>query len=398
VEVDMKSRIRRFGILAALALIATLVPLTQARAQNTFRIRVGAFPSQTLPMESMSFFPDVIQVHQGDTLRFTSNSFHTATLLPASVTDPDQWAADNGNPDGPWALFVPDPDDGAAALKLNNMAGFPSDPGCGATDTACQFDGSDANGVLNSGLPQGPEGLDFSVEVTAAPGTTFHVICLVHNAMTMEVQVVDPSADTSTQEEINEERAAQLDRDRARARELDERLSRPRSTRLPNGHRRWRAFAGFDTPNFSLVAMYPRRLRVERGDRVRWSAAANLVFEDHSVTGPRSKAMAIFNNSFVPFCDPDGDGPGPDNPPDAPPPTFCTNPDQLEFDIPARFNRPHGDGRVTRGRDLESSGIFGAGAGGPDFYTLRFTRRLNDPYVYICLIHGPFMSGRVIVR
>jgi plastocyanin len=398
-EVDMRSRFRKLGLLAAVALVGTLVPLTQtqAGAAVTLDVSVGAFPSQTLPAESMRFFPRTIRVHQNDVLHFTSDSFHTATLLPASQTDPAAWAAANANPDGPWALFAPDTDDGAEATKLNNTAAFPTDPNCGSSGNPCPFDATDATGVLNSGLPLGGP-LDFSVEVTATPGTTFHAICLVHNAMTMTIEVVDDAVPATTQQRIDETMATRLRKDRREARELDERLSRPRRTLLPNGTRRWRAFAGFDTENISLVAMYPAELNIRRGDRVRWSASENLVFEDHTVTGPRRKAIPIANSAFAPGCDPDGAGPGPDNPPEMENPPFCNDPSQLEIDFPSRFNRELGDGRVTRGGDLESSGVFGAGLGGPDFYTLRFPRRLDGPWGFMCLIHGTFMKGSVTIR
>jgi hypothetical protein len=399
-EVDMRSRFKKLGVFAALTLVAGLVPLTQTRAGvtgTTLHVDIGAFPSQTLPAESMRFFPKTIRVHEGDVLHFRSRGFHSATLLPASQTDPAAWAAANANgagPGAPWALFDTDPDDGAGALKINNQALFPTNDTCGTLDNPCPFDASDATGVLNSGLPENR--LHFSVEVTAPAGTTFHAICLVHNAMTMTIEVVDAGVPATTQDQINDAMDTLLRKDRREARELDERLSRPRRTLLPNGTRRWRAFAGFDTENIALLAMYPAELNIRRGDRVRWSASENLVFEVHTVTGPRRKANTIANSAFVPFCDPDGDaGPGPDEPASSTGPP-CDPITELEFDFPRRFVIPHGDGRVTTGGDLESAGIFGPGFG-PDFYTLRFPRRLDNPWGFICLIH-PFMQGRVAIR
>jgi plastocyanin len=379
----------KLSLLAVVALLTGVIPITGARAQNTYEVPIGQFVSPV--GESMRFFPQSIQVHQGDVLNFTTEGFHNALLLPASEDDVDAWIAANATgPTAPWSFISLDPDDGAAAAKFNNAVLFPTDPTCGgAGQPACVYDGTSIHG---SGLPlAGP--LDWSVEVQAAPGEDFWILCNVHTAMRMHVEVVPDDQPASDPAELAAEMEQQLEDDAQRAERLDNRLSKPKSKKQGN-HRVWQAYAGYDTDTLALYAFYPRRLRVERGDRVNWSFA-NLHFEDHTVTGPNKKALPLAE--IAPGCDPDGDGPGPDTPPEIPDPPFCNDPTQLEFDIDEDFILPAGDGKVKSPNDFENSGVAGSNFGGPDNYKLKFGKKLNKPYKYLCLIH-PFMRGRVAVK
>ena len=135
-----------------------------------------------------------------------------------------------------------------------------------------------------------------------------------------------------------------------------------------------------------------------KGQKVHWHWG-KLRYEDHTVTFPAKKARALAQRTGAPVCDPDGDGgPGPDNPPDTNQPPFCNNPNQLEFDIPARFAEKRGDGRFKR-FDFSNSRAEGAGVHtGQDPYTLKFTRvAAKKGFGYICMIH-PFMRARVVVK
>jgi plastocyanin len=389
---------RAWALVGASVMLAGLFPATQATAQTTYDVRVGRF-LRGAPAESMRFLPESLTVHPGDVLHFTSEGFHTATLLPAGI-GADDWVQDfSSGLEEPWSFLVADPDEPPGNVKANNRVLFPTDPSCGAADAPCQFDGGGGpvDGVLNSGIPlAGP--LDFSVEVTADPGDSFWVICLIHPKMQMRVRVVAAGEDATDPSQAAQERRQLVARDTDHARALHARLNSKRTShKIRGGGRVWDAWAGFDTHNLSLYAFYPNVLRVNKGDRVRWRFDA-LYFEDHTVTGPNSRALRIAGQSFVPVCDPDGDvGPGPDNPPDTQEPPFCSDPAQLEFDIRANFVLPHGNGTVTRRKDLESSGVLGSNVPGPASYDLTFARRLDGPYKYLCLIH-PFMRGRVLVK
>ena len=403
----MRSRPKRIGVFLTLGLLAGLlvVPHT-ARAQATVNVQVGGFLGEgtNVPSDSMRFFvPDgALSVHAGDTVNFGFQGFHTATLLPAN-TDAEQWVADNtGGLDKPWSIVVADPDDvgepGSSAAKppgkFNNAVGFPTDPTCGADPTTpCDYDGTS---VLNSGAFGGPT---FAATINANPGDTIWVVCLIHPNMRMQINVVADTEPTTTQAEIDAYQTATFAADKARAAAKHRQLVDMTVKRRVGGKVVWRAFAGFDAEGYALIAMYPRTLPIKKGHFVKFRFD-KLIYEDHTVTFPKSRAREIFRNDFLPGCDPDGDaGPGPDNPPDTQEPPFCNDPTQLELDISAFTIHKHGDNKIRSTRDFATSGVRGHAALNFDPYQLKFTRRSDRKgYKYMCLIHGPFQSGKVVVR
>lgn len=392
---------RRFVALAALsALVGGLMYSGPARAQlaGPLTVQVGSFVSEV--GEGMRFYAPTLRVEPGQVVKFQSEGFHTATLLPAD-TDVHAWAADNVSGIGkPYSLAVPDPDDNTEAggtaqepaLKANNAVLLPSDFTCGGS-TPCDYNG---NSVVNSGLPtSGP--LDFSVEINAQPGETVWVICLIHPHMRLRIEVVSDAAEASTQEDIDEFFAAWSAFDADWAAAKHEVLKNKRSSHMTESGRVWDSWVGYDNHWVTLYAMYPLKLRVRKGDTVRYHFDG-LVYEDHTATFPASLARAEAQNTFVPGCDPDGDeGAGPDGPPENEV-TICNNPANIEFDIQPDFAYERGDG-IFRGSDYENSGVRGASfAPRVDSWDLRFARRSGDkPFKYICLIH-PFMLGKVVVR
>lgn len=397
-------RLRALGALLALVAVG-LAPLTaRANHQGTVEVEVGGF-FDTAPGESMRFLAPTLRVHKGDTVKFNIPSFHTATLLPAN-TDVHAWVADNVTGVGkPYSLLTTDPDDTALdpggsspdreSLKGNNQALLPSSFTCGDPNP-CPYDGSS---VVNSGAPFGP-GFSFSALIDADAGDTVWVICLVHPHMRLRIKVVDDLDPTTSQADIDAYRDATLAADGEEAAALHEKLSdRQTKHKTATGKTVWDAHVGYDTHTLTLYAMYPRKLKIRRNQNVRFHFA-QLVYEDHTASFPTSKALPIANDSFQPSCDPDGDGgAGPDTPPDAPPPLFCSGgPSQLEFDVQPRFAYEQGNG-VFRRSDYENSGVLGASAAVSNApWDLRFSRTSGrEPFKYICLIH-PFMRGSVAVR
>ncbi|MGH2773973.1 MAG: hypothetical protein ACRDJT_00880 [Actinomycetota bacterium] len=388
---------RRIAALLVLALTGgLLVGPMNARAQSDLTVRVGGFLGQSgAPADGMRFYgPNTLRVHDGTQVEFQLRGFHTATLMPANV-DGDEWAKDNaGGIDKPFSLPSTDPDD--SAYKFNNQTIFPSDPACGTATNPCSYDGS---AVVNSGaFIDDP---NFSVTIDGATDDLINVICLIHPNMRTRIKVVDAGDPETTQEQIDARRVRLRADDTEAAAALHNKLSKRQSKHvMPNGKVVWDAFAGYDGKGFALLGNYPHKLVVRKGQRVRWHASG-LTFEDHAVTFPFDKGREVSNTQGgVPGCDPDGDGgPGPDTPPDTPGPPFCNDPSQLEFDIGARFAERRGD-RQHRLNDFDSSGIFGSGINvGRSPYTLRFTEPTSEAGLrYLCVIHGAFMDGRVVVR
>lgn len=398
----MKRQRRRVALVGVLALLAAflVVPAQPAFAQNTYEVQVSAF-SQNAPVEGMGFYPNRLTVHPGDTLQFTSESFHTATLLPANVGAQD-WIDDNATGVGaPWNLIAPDVDEPQPGnLKGNNRALFPTRQDCGAPGNPCLYDGTTATndgGVLNSGVFVFGPPTGMSVTVDAAPGDFFWVICLVHTNMRMKVRVVGPA------ETASDPAAVQAEADDAIAQDLDNgealfnKMINKRSFHMVNGKKVWDTFVGFETKDVTLFGMFPKRLKIQKGDKVRYHWD-QLGFEIHTATFPKDQALdLVANDFFIPVCDPDGDGPGPDNPPETQDPPFCNDPSQLEFDITAKVTLPGGDGKVTSRNDFQHSGIRGFDA--PDQpMDVRFPKASGRKgFGFLCVVH-PDMRGKVIVK
>jgi plastocyanin len=402
---------RKLAAFAAVALLAGALVGTAgpAKAQGTLDVQVGA-PLFELaggaPADGMRFMAPPLTVHKGDTLNFGFAGFHTATLLPVGQ-DPAAWIEANATGlDEPYNVIQLDPDDtgidpgssdSKPAVKFNNNValpnedGLPLDPQCGAAPNACSYDGGS---VLNSGLPLAQDVPPFSVLVDANPGDTFWVICLLHPNMLLQVNVVASNETATTQAEVDAYRDATAASDAAAAAELHAKHVNKRVKR--NGA--WQAFGGMDGDGFALLGNYPSKLVIRKGDRVRWRFD-RLPFEIHTVSFPKSEAREIIRNDFVPACDPDGDtGPGPDNPPEMEAPPFCNDPSQLEIELTALTVHQYGNG-TFRGGDFETSGVRGDFGVSTEPYTLKFAKRSpKKGFKYMCMIHGGFMDGTVVVK
>lgn len=363
----------------------------------TYEVQVASFLSPNVPAESMRFFPSRLTVHQGDKIHFTSQSFHTATMLPEN-TDAFRWLETNAPAvGGPFSLEIPDPDDAAGDKKGNPAALFPSDPTCGSAATPCNYDGS---GVVNSGVFVFGPG-EFTATVNADPGDFFWVVCLVHKHMRLKVEVVADDQPTSTQEAIDASAAAQQAADLDWASAAHERLSSRVSRHVTaDGTVVRDVWVGYDNHFVSLFAMYPRRVKLRRGQTVRFHFG-QLIYEDHSATMPLDKALdATRNHFFAPVCDPDGDaGTGADVPAEFTEfgPSCPGGPEQLEFDIDAVAALEQGNGVFRGNNDFENSGTRGANSSGQGSWDVKFRRIPKKGVKYLCVIHS-FMRGRIVRR
>lgn len=388
---------------ATTLLFAVLLPMTPTSAGTALSVQVGAPLSevpaaQGAPADGMRFYTPPLAVHPGDQVTFGFAGFHTATLLPANV-DADAFVQDQASGiDEPFSFVIANPDDGGTAeqpaLKANPAALAPSVDGvpatCGVEADPCSA-GTD---VVNSGLP-GESG--FVVTVDGAVGDTISVLCLIHVNMQLDIDVVDPGTATTTQAEIDAHRDAKVQSDATKAGNKHRKLLKGQTgTQLSDGSTMWDAYVGFDGPGWALVAMYPAVLELDRGDSVRWHFD-QLRFEDHTATLPAGQAKKVFANTFVPLCDLDGDGSEPRVAPDLPPPVFCSQ-GEAEFAIPPKMAYERGNG-VFKGSDYENSGAVGANfQAGASPFDVEFKSLSPDKgFKYICLVHGGFQSGRVVV-
>lgn len=396
-------RTRAAAFIVAMAVVGALLPMPGAGADNhtTYEVQAGAFLNGKGPRQvSMRFFPSTIKVERGDVLHFSAQGTHTATVLPVGVS-PDAWmSAYSGGPDLPWSVYLNDPDEGAAARKLNLKAGLvPSD--CGGEATPCLFTGGDAgnpeDSVLHSGIPLDAP-LDFSVLVDVEAPSSFWVVDLVNDSMRLKVNVVATGA--STQNAINKQKNKLIANDATAAKELHSEYATKRSkTVKKSGLVIWKAWAGLDKGTVALRYMYPTKLTLNKGQAVKWNFS-QLAHQGHSVTLPATIAAEV--GAAVPEiqCDPDGDeGTAPDEARQEGLFPYCYNPFHLELDLPELFTSSAGDGVYKAGAEIESSGF----RGGPlsessKPYQLKFpSKSPKSGFKYSSVSH-PFMLGTVVVK
>lgn len=359
--------------------------------------------------ESMRFLAPALKVHKGDILTFDFAGFHTASMLPVGADFLAFRGANTGGVGKPYSLLVPDSDDttaeGAAsdkpAVKANPAVLLPSIGGvpaqCGSADDPCDYDGTT---VVNSGLPLGPPPVTFSATVDANPGQSFWVMCLVHTHMFMRVSVVPASEAATTQADVDAVKASLTAYDQEWAEATDAKLINKQSSHTTaSGQKVYDVFAGKDSHFANLNGFYPARTEIPKGATVRfhWS---QLVYEDHTVTMPAPSVFSLFDEFFVPQCDPDTDsGPGPDtagDPNAQDPSALCPAPPQLEFDISSRVFNGFGDGSFRGTADMEHSGIRGAQFSS-NYMDVKFrARSTKKGWRFICMLHP--MAGRIVVR
>jgi plastocyanin len=359
-----------------------------AGAGVTLKIKVGSGFGREFPGGSTRFFPDTVTVHQGDSLQFT----FPPILIPTDTT-PEAFLADNAQIDDPYHALAHDPDDGATATKINPTQLAPVD--CGTVGAPCHYD---ATGVLNPGfLGEGK----FFVVIDAAAGSVFHGLSSPWGQSALRIEVVADTAASDSQAALDARAADLKAQDQAAAFALFDDYSNRHTFTDADGHKVWDAWAGIDQGPIVILAMFPAKLKIAKGDSVMWHF--DLTNEVHSATMPLKKANKLARGMFSPKCDPDGDdGPGPDNPPEIRQPPFCNDPTQLEADMANLVQK--GDGVQDSPNEYQDSGWHGPenspdGFFNNDPFTVSFNTKTDRTGIaYACSFHGSFMKGVVVVR
>ena len=384
------SRKRLFAALALAAVTTALLPVSPASAATTYQVQVGAEAGRAF---SWRFYPSAIKVAQGDTLQFNA----MVNLTPAGESAEEWREKFASDVDQDYYLWQSDPDDASEKINLNALWEFVGPP-CGTADAPCSYTGDE----IHNGVPFLSDDPGFAVVVDAEPGTVFYALSLFGGQAHMRIEVVEP-AEASTQAELDARSAELLERDTALANALWNSLNNPEKHR-EGGKVVWDAYAGYDTRNLSFFDNFPKRLTVKKGQKVRYHF--ELENEYHSATTMVDKAFEVFNESFFPQCDPDGDaGSGPDTMPTSEEPPFCDDPTQLEADMHPLFFGQAGNGAVSSLTDFESSGVRspeslqGGGFGDGKYWDVTMKKaNTKKGFKFICLLHGPGMNNKVFVK
>jgi plastocyanin len=408
---------KRASLFLAAGLVAASAAVPGGNALAThggnLEIQVAA-TLDGVPGESLRFLsPYTVRVHRGDTVAFDLRRGHSAGLLPEDVSAQDWLDANWYSPNGAYSPIVEDDEPGEL---IDNFSAIdaPSDPACGNTgEPACEYDGNDFvySGTI-FGQPPPPEGqeppesLTFATTIDAPPGTRIWVVNLVFPRERMKIQVVGNNEPATTQPEIDTARASQLAEDQEWADAMHAKMRNKRTSHVAqDGTRVWDAWAGVDNDHASLNQFYPRKLKVEKGQRVRWHFS-QVLNQIHTVSMP---IPGIFDQPFELVGTFECDSPNAADAPAPPPPSQeeepqCPAGTTLEFEF-GPFLTGLGNNTWTGPDDVEHSGFRGADLqhlSPPLQYKTPYTVKMNrktgrQPMEYLCFIHDD-MVGRLAVE
>jgi plastocyanin len=279
------------------ALVASVLACPAARAgPGTLTIRAGAVhpTNRDAPYVYTRYYPDVLQVHRGQTVRWTFEQTHSVTFSKAAR--PGWYRPDE----------IPD------TYAVDERFGF------GATDCGlvglkpCTFTASTA--FLSSGVSRVRQEQPFEVRVDAPPGT-YTYFCTLHPAMSGAIQVVRDTVVVRTQKQLDAYARSDVRADSKAADAVFRADQKPVSTVDAGGRRVWRGLLGDSTPDkhVSIVAFMPADLDAAAGDKVRYVFRDHAINEPHTVTfptevsgGPPPGPVGLGTFALFPACDFDG--------------------------------------------------------------------------------------------
>lgn len=352
-------RVLRMAIFAALVAAVALPGATFAAgpaadsAPQTYNVLVG-YENTRQAYDIMSFFPNVVTIHVGDTVHWKINSkeLHTVTFLAGSSL-PD--------------LIVPSAtvggDPSISPILLNPLAADKAVPAGG------MYDGST---YANSGLMgyESWEYQDFNLTFTKAG--TYDYVCIVHGTMMSgkvvvegpEVRVPSPGQSTALGHKQLAEQLAKVPAvmRAAKAQAMPDELN-------PDGSATHFITLGYMDGQIDVMGFFPNQVKVKPGDTVVWAMSPNN-FAPHTVTflnGAPDPELAIPSGSLL-YADPG---------------TFF----------------PSGSGT-----ELTRSGVFNSGVVEPtpgqftEFYSLKIGDMSPGLLPYVCLLHDESgMRGSLMV-
>jgi plastocyanin len=373
----VNSRVLRFVVVAAVAIGTTSLALPAGAVSQSFTVKVDGAPPAGQPWAFLRFFPGAsLRVHAGDVIDFAwagTDTPHTATLVPSD--DAAAWRADNQGQDDPYQDPIPDSvvggDDGD--LIENPAVVAPSDPTCGTDATPCSFDGTS---VVSSGFqfsnPSAEPSFFASVD---APVGTYSFLCLLHPGMEDQLKVVADATTIPTPAAIAAKAAKQL----KRAVQVDGAAAELQAQTVGHAGRKVIVSAGGFSNGVSVNEFPDDPISVHVGDRIVVSGTGEI----HTATFPRRSYKK------TPFVVTDCELTGADAP--AQSPLDCADPSTLEIVLNAKAFRPTTANRLKDPDTFLNSGLL--------IIPLahKFVASRPGRYTFVCLVHGPQMSGVIKV-
>jgi plastocyanin len=239
---------------ALLTLALAASALAKPAGPRTYTVLVGA---ESVPkgVDVMSYFPDHLTIHVGDTVHWVQNSneIHTVTFLGTS-TLPELIvpAASLGLPSTPSPLvFNPTAVNPTAATSLE------------ATTT-----------YVNSGLMGREPGQARSFDLTFTAAGTYHYVCIVHGTMMSgTVTAVGTAVRVPTPGSALALAHRQIAREMAKAPAVLRAAARQERPATKNADGTWthHIVIGYSKGNIDVMGFFPSLVRVHPRDTVQWT-------------------------------------------------------------------------------------------------------------------------------
>lgn len=356
-------------------------------------------------VEYLRFYPERLQVHAGDRVRFRHEGFHSAVF----VEQVD---------DGP-SFFRRDEVEGVSAV--DDRGRLPTDPSCAVH--AVDVDDETEPCVLSDPQTRFSTGWNSArVQLELPPGI-YTYVCGIHAGMVGEIEVVPAEQPIASPAEVEVERERRVAEDTANAEEVIAAGQTPGS-HVDGDIRVWTVKAGDFTPDgrVAILRFLPSDLTVEEGDEVRYVVPDGPGYEVHTASFPSDAYPLDIATYLSGACDPDDPRTGAPGVPATVGLIFldavsggelgCPEPLELEMHFqPYAWRHPlraPGD-RVATPRTLHDSGLMSTQWTDCKFSCDPWTQErfpseaqvsfgMPATYPYVCIIHADWgMTAAVTV-
>ena len=313
------------------------------------------------------FLPAKLKVRAGDKVTYLNNAFHTVTVLakgqaapPLAIPDGTATYSGINDPQGNPFFF-----NGLQKFKYNEAVFAPAGSqviGDGQTHSSGAFGGSD----------KGPG----KYKLTFAKAGQYKVLCLLHPGMVQRVKVLKKKAkgadtDTKVKKAIAKESTAGY-----------KNVSLAAKQAMPTNT----VYAGFERKNATALAYLPSSLNVAKGTTVTFANMSPS--EVHNMTfGP-----AAYVQQFQGATDLFPSGPGTPN--QVSPPFIYGSEPTTGPGTWTYSGNDYGNGFMWSPLMDDQPGDPPTGLPGVE----KITFDTPGTYTYFCAIHGPDMSGTIVVQ
>lgn len=325
----------------------TVPALKPNRSPQTYTVLVGA-EDAARGADLEAFFPEVLHIHEGDTVVWKSNAMeiHSVTF-PLKTEKPP-------------AFLIPLPNGPAGAMMFNPQVAFAAAPNDG------QYDGST---YANSGILGQEQGQSPAFRLTFTKAGEYTYYCVIHNdeKMTGKIVVEPASANVPSPADAQAQGKKELDTLMARVPQVLDRANKSVAAPVPqaDGTTLYSVTVGYAEDQIDLMAFFPSRLTVHPGDQVQWTFSKENM-APHTITFLNGTDEP---ETIKPIPQPNG------------PPLLAFNP---EVAMPKNADQP-----LTQ-QGYVNSGLIDPHAPGPHQFLLKIGQVTGD-LPYLCLLHD--MSG-----